>query len=251
MLNNSLLRFKSAYRYSKMMGFKELVVLKVLGRLNKKTLKLINISDESFYIRSASSDLNTALTCLVTEEYRNLACSNPAVIVDAGANIGASSVYFARKYPNAKIYAIEPEQENFDILKKNISKYKNIVPIQAAIWGSQETRAIQDTLTGSWGFTICETNNKVVPLNQQTDCITIRSLLDEFDLDYIDILKMDIEGSEKDVFENAEDWIDKVGIITVELHDRICLGCSRAFYLATREFTRFDQNGEKITAYRN
>lgn len=74
--------------------------------------------------------------------------------------------------------------------------------------------------------------------------------MDEYDLDFIDILKMDIEGSEKNVFENAKDWIDKVGMITVELHDRICMGCSRAFYLASREFTRYEMNGEKINAYR-
>lgn len=133
---------------------------------------------------------------------------------------------------------------------KNINKYKNIIPIKAAIWGEQETRTIQDTLTGPWGYTICKTNNKVVPINQQVNCITIGSLMDEYDLDFIDILKMDIEGSEKNVFENAKDWIDKVGMITVELHDRICMGCSRAFYLASREFTRYEMNGEKINAYR-
>jgi hypothetical protein len=89
-----------------------------------------------------------------------------------------------------------------------------------------------------------------LPTGQQVCCITIGSLLDKYDLDTIDILKMDIEGSEKNVLENSEDWIDKVKIITAELHDRICMGCDRAFYLATREFARFEKDGEKVTAYR-
>ncbi len=250
MLRRPLSRFKNAYHYSKMMGFKELIILKVLERLNKKSLRLINIANEQFYIRTATTDFKIAITCLVTEEYGNLECSNPSVIIDAGANIGASSVYFAKKYPKAKIFAIEPEQENFDILKKNIEKYTNIVPIKVALWDNQEIKTIQDSLNGSWGFSICETDNKVVPTNQQVDCITIGSLMNKYDLEFIDILKMDIEGSEKKVFENAEDWINKVGIITVELHERICIGCLEAFNHATRDFIRFEKNGEKITAYR-
>lgn len=233
-----------------MMGFKECVLFKVLGYFNKKSLRLINIANEQLYIRTATSDFNTAVSCLVTKEYENIECSNPLAIIDAGANIGTSAIYFAKKYPSAKVFAIEPENENFDILKKNIYKYKNIIPIKAAIWGKQETRAIQDRLTGPWGFTVCETNIKVKPMNQQVYCITIGSLMEEYDLDFIDILKMDIEGSERNVFENAEDWINRVGIITVELHDRICKGCEKSFKLATREFSRFEKNGEKIIAYR-
>src|SRR5690349_12598508 len=42
----------------------------------------------------------------------------PKIIVDGGANIGLSSIFFATRFPAAKIYAIEPEQTNFDVLMK-------------------------------------------------------------------------------------------------------------------------------------
>jgi tRNA G46 methylase TrmB len=55
-------------------------------------------------------------------------------IVDAGANVGYSTVYFASKYPRANVYAIEPEASNFSLLKKNTEKYPNVVCINAALW---------------------------------------------------------------------------------------------------------------------
>ncbi len=75
--------------------------------------------------------------------------------------------------------------------------------------------------------------------------------MEKYSIDKIDLLKMDIEGGEKNVLENSSDWIDSVDIITVELHDRICVGCDRAFYLSTKDFKTFEKHGEKITAYKN
>ena len=57
------------------------------------------------------------------------------IVLDAGANIGASAIYFARRYPNARIFALEPEQENYDLLLRNTHRYHNIIPIKAALWG--------------------------------------------------------------------------------------------------------------------
>ena len=74
--------------------------------------------------------------------------------------------------------------------------------------------------------------------------------MQNYDIDTIDIFKMDIEGGEKDVLEDATEWMGKVDVFTAELHDRICMGCDRAFYLATKDFVRFEKHGEKVTAYR-
>ena len=137
------------------------------------------------------------------------------------------------------------------MLVKNTNRYKNIVPIKAALWGSNCTRTVQNRFTGAWGYTVTETTNKTEPPGQQVNCITIDSLLKDYHIDRIDILKMDIEGGEKEVLERAEGWSGKVKIISAELHDKICIGCDRAFYLATKEFTRFEKFAEKVTAYRN
>lgn len=76
------------------------------------------------------------------------------LIIDAGANIGLSSVYFANKYPNAKILSIEPEEGNYNILLKNTSLYKNIIPIKKALYNKICTLNIVDTGKGEFGYMI-------------------------------------------------------------------------------------------------
>ena len=66
-------------------------------------------------------------------EYDFRAVERPQVIVDAGANIGLASILFANRYPQAKILAIEPEHDNFNLLADNVRSYDNIVPLQAAL----------------------------------------------------------------------------------------------------------------------
>lgn len=238
------------YWYPRWIGISQAAAFVFYELFNRKVLKLIKLGKEEIYVRTATPDLYVAASSLISREYSNIKCHNPSVIVDAGANIGTSAIYFANTYPNARIWAIEPEQENYDILLRNTRKYKNIIPIKAALWSEKCSRTLKDRYTGPWGYTVSETDNKNESTGQQVECLTISSLVDDYDLRCIDILKMDIEGGEKQVLESAEEWIDKVNIITAELHDRICMGCDRAFYLATRHFTTFEKHGEKVTAYR-
>ncbi len=236
--------------YSRWIGPKEAVFFATSEYTGHKDVRPIKIASKCIYVRTSTPDLNIALSWLIEGEYDDVESSNVSVIVDAGAHIGISSIYFACKYPRAQIFAIEPESDNYNLLLINTYKYKNIIPLKAAIWGQQTARSILDRLTGTWGYTISETDNRTIPTGQKVDCITVKSLLEKYNLETIDILKMDIEGSEQNVLENSEAWIDKVKIISAELHDRICTGCERAFYNATKEFARFEKNGEKVTAYR-
>ncbi|MEE8058296.1 MAG: FkbM family methyltransferase [Pseudomonadales bacterium] len=237
-------------RYIRWLGFKDACYFLIADFLKYKTLRLITIAGEALYARTSTPDIKVAVSCLIHEEYKNIRHADPHVIVDAGANIGTSSMYFAKKYPNAKIFAIEPEQENYDVLVKNISQYRNVIPIKAALWSQKETRVLQDRDTGAWGYTVSTVDEGSSSTGQETQCITVSSLMSDHGIDSIDIFKMDIEGGEKDVLADAGSWIDKVDVLTTELHDRICMGCDRAFYLATKDFTHFEKQGEKVTAYR-
>ena len=236
--------------YSSVFNSKQSLTFILYELLKKEKVKIINVKNEQLYIRTNSPDIKVAIRTLYHSEFDAIDCNNPLVIIDAGAYIGTSAIFFAKKYPNAKIFAIEPEDQNFSLLQKNSKKFENIIPIKAAIWSTDEIRTIQNRYTGHWGYTISETFNKIESTGQQITCITLPYLIKKYNLKSIDILKMDIEGSEKSVLDASDDWIEKVQIITVELHDRIVMGCERAFYLATQKFTRFEKNGEKITAYR-
>ena len=78
--------------------------------------------------------------------------------------------------------------------------------------------------------------------------VTIGKILKRSGYKEIDILKLDIEGSEKEVFSNDyEDWLSKVNILIIELHDRMKPGCSEAFYSAINQYNFIKINsGENI-----
>ena len=76
--------------------------------------------------------------------------------------------------------------------------------------------------------------------------ITVDKVLEDFDLPQIDILKIDIEGAEKEVFSDTSAWIDRVDAIIIELHERYKRGCNRSFYCGTKGFDFEWTRGENV-----
>jgi FkbM family methyltransferase len=183
-------------------------------------------------LRNGTVDIGVCKLVLVNREYDVQANKLPQIILDAGANIGCASIWFANKYPDAKIISIEAQQENFELLKENVFPYKNIIPIHAAIWNESGIFLDIELEDGKYqdGFTVKETNK-----NGSVKSITIDKIMQDFNLERIDILKMDIEGAEKEVFEKPEKWINKVGTILIELHERKKKGCLKNFYAVINE----------------
>jgi len=218
----------------------------IMGNVTKsETLLRVNRPDcrFPFLLRYPSSDIKTFRQVFVGKQYDFWAITQPRVIVDAGANIGLASIYFANKYPEAKIIAIEPENSNFELLKKNVAPYANIIPLQLALWHVNEDIELVDPGRGKWGFVTQEKEsgkNTSEPASSAVchtvKAITVDWLMEEYALDSIDLLKIDIEGAEKEVFSNTAAWIDKVNAIVIELHDFIRPGCLDSFDRGVRGF---------------
>ena len=85
------------------------------------------------FLRLRSSDARVYEDVIVGREY-DYATSPPRTIVDVGANCGITSVFYANLYPEATIVALEPEASNFAALVRNTSAYRNVIPVQAALW---------------------------------------------------------------------------------------------------------------------
>jgi FkbM family methyltransferase len=184
-------------------------------------------------LRLHTSDTMVFGNVFMDEEYSFGLPSSAKVIADAGAYIGLTPIFYAKMFPKARIFAIEPEQSNFELMLKNIRSYPNITPIHAALWGSEGYISIADPLAGAfgnWGFTVNSNPGDV-------RAITIRSLMRDFGIDHIDLLKIDIEGSEKEVFK-ACDWQDRLDYIAIELHDRFNPGCSEVVNRALQGFSQ-------------
>lgn len=156
----------------------------------------------------------------------------PKVIVDGGANVGHASIYFANKYPDAQIIAVEPEASNVAILRENTALYPNIKVLQAGIWHKRTFLKIRNLENEKWAFQVEESESH----EDSMEAITIADIIELSSTGFIDILKLDIEGAEKEVFSGRQDWLDKVGILIIELHDRFKPGCSQAFYSAVSPF---------------
>ena len=198
------------------------------------------------WLRPDSSDLLTMREVFLDRDYDFPVRDNVKYIVDAGANIGLASIFFANKYPDAKIIAIEPEKENFLLLKRNAQPYSQIIPVNAALWRSSGSIKLVDPGRGEHGFTTAEGSTADDDCDEQVASLSMDDLMKTYGIAHIDLLKVDIEGSEKEVFEAADGWIDRVSVIVIELHERFKPGCNESFARATRHMNTVLERGKLV-----
>lgn len=143
-------------------------------------------------------------------------------VIDLGANIGLSSLYLANKFPDAKIIGVEPDESNGKMFKMNLNHYPNVDFILGAVRGDHENLEINDYGMGATGY-----ETKPTMSVDGMPSITVSDIMKKYHWDKIDVLKMDIEGSEKSVFErNYKEWLPKTKVLFIELHERKSPGCT-------------------------
>jgi FkbM family methyltransferase len=194
------------------------------------------------HLRMRTSDPSTYAEILLRGEYAFDLPFSPRTIVDAGANIGMASIYFAHRYPEAKIIAIEPEASNFALLARNVQPYPTIKPVHAAVWNQDGEVNVGKPASGTgasgkWSFV-----TRRQGAGDTIRAVTIPTLMREFDVQVIDLAKIDIEGSEQEIFEDTR-WLTGLRCMMIELHDRFRPGCSKAVESAMQGFKR-SQRGE-------
>ena len=181
-----------------------------------------------------SSDRIAFYKVILNKEYEFDLPFTPQYIIDAGANIGLVSVYFANRYPNAKIIAIEPEKSNFEVLLENIKPYPQITGLNMALWHQSSWVRIKDGAPGTMSFIVEECTPDVPGA---VYAISLKEVMVKYGFNEIDLLKMDIEGSEKDILSHDYDeWLSRTNAFIVELHDNIHEGCSAAFLNAIGKY---------------
>jgi len=203
-----------------------------------------------FYVRNNTSDVAVYHGVMVNCEYAFIKEKDVKVIVDAGANIGFASIYFAKLFPNAKIIAIEPEETNFALLEENTKNYPNVIRLNRALWNEDGEINLIDTGLDNWGFMTLDSQNCAnitTPKLQKrhvVKTVTIESILKDYGFPAIDLLKIDIEGAEKEVLNSCQHWIGNVNSLIIELHERMKSGCEEAFNNMKNNFKYISQHGE-------
>jgi FkbM family methyltransferase len=166
-------------------------------------------------------------SCRVRAKYKSiLAVGGKPIIVDAGANIGTASLAFTTQFPEARIVAVEPGPANATLLRRNLEGWSNCAVVEAAIGARRGFVKLCDG-GDSWAIRT-ERAQSGVPVITITDAFAASGGDTPF------IVKIDIEGFEKDLFSANIDWIEQIYVAIIEPHDWMLPGelSSRTFQQA-------------------
>lgn len=156
------------------------------------------------------------------DEYflKNFTIKDDDVVYDLGANLGTFSIACSN-YDVKKIYAFEPNDTSFKLLQKNCELYsKNTTCFQKAISDSFKTVILGGEEKGSIGHKILDENEREVSNKLECNAINLEQFVYENNLELPTYLKVDIEGSEYDFFNNTSDnFFKNTHCIFLEFHN--------------------------------
>ncbi|MEY9463589.1 FkbM family methyltransferase [Bradyrhizobium ottawaense] len=232
-------------------------LLRHLSRINGAKTFLVRVDGQPIHVRPKDSDASVVRQVFGEDHYNSRArrvddryqeivdSGQTPVIVDAGANIGAASLWFKRRYPKATVVAVEPDARNFEVLVKNADLSSGIIPKHAAI-GSED------------GFVTVHArgpglSTRVERADDGLSILTMRAAFTAAN-GVPFIAKIDIEGFEQELFSKNTDWLDDVFVVHLEPHAWMLpgkgstLGFQRA--LAKHDFDLYI-TGEVLTYVRH
>ncbi len=183
-------------------------------------------------LRKNSSDIKVFLQVFIEKEYASLPDFfynnglKASHIIDAGSNIGLTTLFLHEHFPEATYYCIEPDNSNLILLEENLSSpnfKKKIYP--KALWKNNDNVFLDDNFRDGkeWSRQTLPQMNNQVSSEKEIESITLNDIIQENDIPVISILKMDIEGAEKYIFEPENDfsYLNKTMIIAIEIHPEI------------------------------
>jgi FkbM family methyltransferase len=144
------------------------------------------------------------------------------LIIDAGANIGASVLFFSWRYPLAKIIGIEPESSNFELLRKNTAGRPNIGLTRSALASTDGTMNLYDPGRSTDAFRALPPGSNAAhgEVIATVPALSVATMLKILGQNTSPMLaKIDIEGGEAELFSANTDWVDAFPAIAIELHD--------------------------------
>jgi len=199
----------------------------------------------NIHLRNKYADKITFKQVFLEAQYNFDIPFTPTTIIDGGANIGLASVYFSYRYPSASIVAVEPNKKNFEMLEKNIASFSKVKAKNGGIWNDNKNLVIVNAQDYDNSFMVEEVE---AGTPNSIPTFSIVSIMQEQKWATIDLLKLDIEGSEKEVFEkNYESWLPHTKMIIVEVHDHMRKGSAKSVFTATNKYNfSFSMNHENL-----
>jgi FkbM family methyltransferase len=190
--------------------YETIELLKATPRYQKGTVKF---NHKDFQYLDSDSFLFIYDEVFNKQIYNFKTESKCPTIIDAGANIGMSVIYFKMKFPNAKITAFEPDEEVFSLLKNNVASFgfNDVNLIKKGLW--KEETVLTFHSEGADAGRIAETEGigKIIKIETSLLSNYLKNNL-------IDLLKIDIEGAEFEVLKECKAYLNNVSNIFIEYH---------------------------------
>ncbi|MCF8236486.1 MAG: FkbM family methyltransferase [Bacteroidales bacterium] len=169
--------------------------------------KILNLVDTASFLYMCEE-------LFVRKNYEFEAHRKDPLIIDCGANIGLSIIFFKELYPECKIIAFEADSNVFNTLQRNVESfgYKDVILHNRAVWVEDTELAFH--AEGSWGGSVIRTNDVGVEHNSTVKSVRLLNYL----FQNIDFLKIDVEGAESNILKDCAESLDKVEHLFFEYH---------------------------------
>lgn len=206
------------------------------------------------WLRGRSSDEDTFGEIVIKGVYNHLLMlAECRYIVDLGANIGLATRLFASTYPTARLYAIEPDPQNFMLLGRNVQTLISSGRCRidrAAVWARDGRLTLGGPPNGI-GFNSIRVNCDADDRCHQTvDGVTMASVIRRSGFPHIDLLKVDVEGAEALMLQGDRTWLAQVNTIAIEFHDDSRKVSDFDLIMAENGFRVFDSDAHTVVASR-
>ncbi len=217
------------------------------------------------FIREGTSDYAVYEQIFCTEEFnistapqfswiresynRLIAAGETPLVVDCGANIGLSALYFALHLPAARIVGIEPAQDNAELARRNTRHNPLIDIVEAAVHDREIGLELVDPHAEKFAYRVREAQ---AGAPGAIAAVTIDGLMQRYGATRNLIVKVDIEGAEDTLFRSNTGWLDRTDLLIAETHDWLFpgQGTSQSLFkaIAGRRFEVI-QKGEYISFF--
>lgn len=233
-------------KYQELLGKEQAIKLLDLfseiekGKYNKEEIHSVQLNGiaHPFSIRAIRADMQSFINTFVDPYLEQKPYIQEAqFVIDAGANIGYTAILFANWWPEARIISIEPDLENYELTVRNTEAYPNISVIHGGLWNKATSLKIEAGQEDGFVVREIDSEQKVVSNENFTQGISVEQVLKRYGASQVDFLKMNIEGSEKEVFSsNYESWLPRTKAMLIELHDGKNAGCSKSVFSTVNRF---------------
>jgi FkbM family methyltransferase len=208
-------------------------------------------------LREVGSDILTFNEVIKDQVYKNILSKleRCETIIDLGANIGLASLYFANRYPDSRLLAVEPNPPTYKILSANLGELSasgRCRTLQAAVWGSEKKLAADPSQAHDHysAFATREATGQESG-EELMQGFPITKIISDSGFSHVDLLKVDIEGAEVELFKGDLDWLKKINAIAIEFHHDSRAVCRFDEVMSAYGFRIYDQDPHTVLAVRH